>query len=334
MSFEIVELAHCGRAHAEADGHVGQIIALLDGIGRNGGRFFDDGNRLRRRIGGVGGLDILNLVESILDILLRFASNYLLLGRSCLLLDDRCGLDSYRWRDNLLGGDLQLLADLERVGREAVEFLELADVDAVAVCDRPERIARLDDVLLRRTSVWGVGLLLRLRLGERAFRNLLLADFNFAGELELLADADVVVLQVVEALDRIDRHVVLLGDLREIVAALHDVHRVLRLRRRKRLHVFLLNNLLLYDALAVGRTAQARHRMLRSGRARAVLLIDDDGSADRSGVRLDLRPDILHGSRLRRFALIVGILAAGDHSDRGNSENDAELVHFLFILLF
>ena len=64
-----------------------------------------------------------------------------------------------------------------------------------------------------------------------------------------------------------------------------------------------------------------------------MVLLFDDGSADRSGVRLDLRPDILHVGRLRRFALIVGILAAGDHSDRGNSENDAELVHFLFILL-
>ena len=128
----------------------------------------------------------------------------------------------------------------------------------------------------------------------------------------------VMVLEVVETLDRVDRHIVLLRDLREIVAALHDVHRVFALRRRKRLHVLLLDNLLLYDALAVGSVAPAGLGVLRPRRTRAVLLIDD-GSADRGGVGLDLRPDILHVGRLRRFAMIVGILAAGDHSDRGNS---------------
>ena len=59
-----------------------------------------------------------------------------------------------------------------------------------------------------------------------------------------------------------------------------------------------------------------------------MLLLDHDWRV-RLGLLFDLRPDVLH-LVFRRLALIVGILAAGDHSDRGDSENDAELVHVVF----
>ena len=190
-----------------------------------------------------------------------------------------------------------------------------------------------------------------------AFGDLLLADLDLAGELELLPDADRVVLHVVEALDRVDRDVVLLGDLGEVVAALHDVDSVLGLdgsrrrrcdgRRDEGLHVVLHDH-----ALAVGGAACARKLVLCSGSALALrclrhgnaLAVSRSASArtDVRGSGRALAPCFGHDFGrassvlclvIRGPAIPVGILAPRDRSDRGESENHAELVHFLFTLL-
>ena len=196
------------------------------------------------------------------------------------------------------------------------------------VGDAAERVAALDDVILGRARVVGLRGLLRLGRGRQS-RLLLLAHVDLAGELQLLPQADRVVFEVVERLDRVDLHVELLGDLREVVAALDDVEGVVGLGRLLRRGLRLLRGggfrlLLNDDARAVVRAARAGRGVRCSGRARARRL---------HLLRLRGRKRLNLVGR-RRHCLVVRILASRERRHGGDTQHGHNLIHVLFVLHF